>query len=240
MNRNVLKEFGLTENEISIFLVLVKKGSLSVTSIAKETGLNRPYVYYALERLLEKGYISEVREKGKKNFQALEFNRIISLEEHKIDLLRNLGEDIEKLRDEQKEEVSVEVLKGKYAVRNLFKRFLVEVKPKQEVLYIGVDEEKMEGIEPIFLHRLLVFMKEQKIKERVILKKGGKKLGYAPTTTYRFLDKSLIGNTMKMIYQDTVIELIYGEPIYVVVMKNQELADTARKQFEVFWKIAKK
>ena len=39
--------------------------------------------------------------------------------------------------------------------------------------------------------------------------------------------------------QDTTIELIYGEPIYAVVIKNKKLADTARKQFEVFWKIAK-
>lgn len=239
VDRKILREFGLTNNEIEIFLILVKKGSLSATDVAKETGLNRPYIYYALERLLEKGYISEFREKGKKNFQALDFEQLISLEEHKIDLLKTIREEIDNFRFQNKDEVFVELLKGKYAVRNIFKKILFEIKPKEEILYIGIDEEKMERFEPIFLRKILNFMKENKITERIILKKGGKNLSYAKTTTYKFLDEELIGNSVKIIYQNNVIELIYGEPLYAVVVKNKELSETSRKQFEVFWKLAK-
>jgi len=239
MDKKVLQEFGLTNNEIEIFITLVKKRALSATDIAKNTGLNRPYIYYALERLLEKGYISEVREKGKKNFQAIDFNQIIILEEHKIELLKNLKKDLEKLKTDSKEEVFVEVFKGRYAIRNIFKKILSEIKPNQEIFYLGLDEEKMEMVEPIVLRKYLNYLRENKITEKVILKKGYRKLGYAKTTTYRFLKPELMGNSVKIIYQDIVIELIYGEPIYAIVMKNQELAKTTRKQFEVFWKLAK-
>lgn len=239
MDKRILHEFGLTNNETEIFLSLVRAGPLGATNIAKKTGLNRPYVYYALERLLEKGYISEITVRGKKNFQSVEFDQIIALEEHKIDLLKNLKSEIDSLKIENNDEVFVEVLKGKYAIKNIFKRFIFDIKPKEEVLYIGIDEDKMESLEPIFLRKLLNYLKENEIKERIILRAGGRTLSYAKTTKYKFINSDLIGNTAKIIYQDTVIDLIYGEPIYATISKNEELAETARKQFEVFWKMAK-
>jgi len=240
MNIEILKDFGLTKNEISIFLILIKKGALSATEIAKGTGLNRPYVYYALERLLEKGYISEIKIKGKKNFRAVELNQIVALEEHKVDILKTLKLELENLQKIGSEDVSVEVLKGKYVIKNIFKKVISEIKPKDEILYIGIDEEKMEIIEPIYLRKILDYFKENKITERMIIKKYGRVLEYAKTTEYKFIDNGLIGNTAKIIYQDVVIELIYGEPVYAIVMRNKHLSETEKKQFEVFWKLAKK
>lgn len=239
MESKILKEFGLTQNEIDIFLVLVQKGTLNPTEIAKETGFNRPYVYYALERLLEKGYIGEISVHGKKNFKALDLKQISALEEHKLDILHKLLSGLEKIRKRGIEETDVEVLKGKYVIKNIFKKILAEIKPKEEILYIGLDEEKMEVVEPIYLKKVLNYFKKKKITERIIIKKGGKRLKYAYTTRYRSLTSNLIGNTAKIIYQDTIVELIYGTPIYAITMKNKQLVETARKQFEIFWKIAK-
>jgi len=240
METKILEELGLTKNEIQIFITLVKRGILSATQVATYTGLNRPYVYYALDRLLEKGYISQIKVKGKKNFQAVKFEQLISLEEHKVEIFKKFIQDLEKQRGRTKEEISVEVFKGRFVVKNIFKRCISEIKPNQEMLYIGIDEEKMESIEPIYLKKVLNYFVEKNIKERVIIKKGGKRLLYAKNTKYKHLDKNLIGNTAKIIYQNTVIELIYSDPIYAIVIDNKNLAQTEKKQFEVFWKLAKK
>ncbi len=240
MDPKILEDFGLTRNEIDIFLTLVKKGTLSPTRVAKETGLNRPYVYYALERLLEKGYIAQITEKGKKNFKVLPFTHILTTAEHKLDVLKKLGDELEQLRQQPKEDISVEVLKGKYTIKNVFKRVLTEIKPRQELLILGVDEAQMEEIEPVYLQKLLNHWQKNRITERIILRKGGRKLEYAKTATYRFFPPELIGNTARFIYQDVVIDIIYGMPIYAIIAKNALLADTARKQFEVFWKMAER
>src|SRR3989338_9217540 len=118
MDLQILGEFGLTKNEQEIFLIVSKKGTLSPTAIAKETGLNRPYVYYALERLLEKGYISQITIRGKKHFQAINLDQISAFEEHKLDNLKKVLSDLEKLKQKDDGEITVEVLKGKYAVKN--------------------------------------------------------------------------------------------------------------------------
>jgi|ETNmetMinimDraft_2_1059921.scaffolds.fasta_scaffold08751_2 sugar-specific transcriptional regulator TrmB len=240
MNSGVLKELRLTSNEINIFLVLARKGGMSATDVAKDTGLNRPYVYYALERLLEKGYVSELKVKGKKLFQAVESGQIISLEEEKIGALKSFMKELEKQRKLKDKEISVEVFKGKYVVKNIFKKCFAEILSGEEILYIGIDEEKMEEIEPIYLEKILNYFAQDNISEKVIIRKGGKRLSYAKSTNYRELDKSIIGNTAKIIYQNTVIELIYSDPIYAIVIENKELAKTAKKQFGIFWKIADK
>ncbi len=239
MNTQILEEFGLTENEIEIFLTLIKKGSQSATQVAKETGQNRPYVYYALERLLEKGYITQEFINNKKHFKSISLNQIESSQKQKLEIFSKLIEELKIYSKKDDDSINVEILKGKFVIRNLFKKAMSELKPNEEVLTFGIDEKQMEEIEPMYLKKIFNFMKDNNITEKVILKKGTKKLDYAKTSKYKFINPELIGNTAKIIYQDTVIDIIYGTPIYGIVSKNQLLAETAKKQFELFWKYAK-
>jgi sugar-specific transcriptional regulator TrmB len=239
MEVGILKEFGLTGNEVEIFLSVAQEEALSATQIAKKTGLNRPYTYYAIERLLEKGYLSQIKNQGKRCFRAVDFKQISSLEEHKLEMLRHLFGDLEKLRNKNQEETSVEILKGKFVIKNIFKKIASEVKPKEEVLYWGLDEQKMESVEPAYLRKLLNSFEKNRITEKIIIGASGRKLEYAKTSQYRHLQKELLGNTAKIIYQNTVIDLVYGYPLYAIVTKNPDFADVARKQFRFFWKVAK-
>ncbi len=239
MNLKLLEEFGLTKNEVEIFISILKKGQLSATQIAKETGLNRPYIYYAIERLLEKGYITQINNAGKKQFKTLPIKQIIASEEEKLSSFKDLAKELSLLEQTSTDAVSVDVLKGKYAMKIMFKRFMAEIKAKEEVQSIGFDEERQETIEELYLKKIFTVMKEKKIKERCIIAKGKRKLDYAKTTKYKEIDPFLIGNTARMMYQDTVVEVIYDVPIYVVIIKNRAYAQTAKKQFELFWKMAK-
>lgn len=240
MENKILEEFGLTKNESDIFTALLCKGTLSATELSKELGLNRPYIYYALERLLEKGYISEILAEGKRKFSAISPLQLMSLEEHKLDTLRKYMAELEKMKERSGEESSVEVLKGKHVVKNIFKRLLSEMKPDQETLSIGYDEQIMESAEPINIRKVFAFMKENKITERAIIKRGAKTLEYAMTTEYRSLSPELIGNSAKYIYQDVVVYVIYGMPMYAIIVKNEKMAETERKQFELFWNTSQK
>ena len=55
---NSLKQIGLTDNEIKVYLTLLKIGPSIVSKIAERSGLYRPYVYDTLERLQEKALVS--------------------------------------------------------------------------------------------------------------------------------------------------------------------------------------
>jgi len=64
-------------------------------------------------------------------------------------------------------------------------------------------------------------------------------LAYAKTAQYKHLNQKLLGNMAKIIYQDTIIEILYGNPLYNVITKSKDIAETVKHQFEVFWKLAK-
>ena len=235
LNLTALEELGLSTNERAIFTTLALGGEMGAAEVAKRTGLNRPYVYYALERLLEKGFTAHILVGGRKKFKTLRQEQILTAQQQKVDLL---AEQFAGLAKEKLAEVSVEVLKGKFVIKTIFKMIATEISKGDEHLCLGVDEARMEEIEPVYLKRFFNQLRKHGVKERVIIKRGGRILEYATTSTYRTIDPGLIGNTVRFIYHDTVVDIIYGEPTYAIVIKNKELAETARRQFEVFWKIA--
>ncbi len=61
----IVKKMGLSENESKCYLALMERQSLSVAEIAKLTGIARPNVYEATERLLIKGLSVELPGKAK-------------------------------------------------------------------------------------------------------------------------------------------------------------------------------
>ena len=69
MNINVallLKEYGLEDNEIKVYLYLVGKRELTAYNIAKETKIHRSTCYDILDRLISKGFVTQSGEKNKR------------------------------------------------------------------------------------------------------------------------------------------------------------------------------
>jgi predicted DNA-binding transcriptional regulator len=52
-----LMELGITENDAAVYLHLLKSGTVSITDIAKQTGIQRPRVYDSVKRLVERGFV---------------------------------------------------------------------------------------------------------------------------------------------------------------------------------------
>lgn len=233
MRRTVLEDFGLTRNEIEIFIALVENKLLSATDIASKTGLNRPYVYYAVERLLNKGFISEIQQQGKKKYQAIKIADILALQEVKLHALKEEMNTLQQL--EQNEELTVEVFKGKYVIRTIVRKYKELAKPGDEILSIGIQEEIMERTEPIYVKQAVKYNVDNNINERIITSVGAKKLDYASTTIYRHLPKKYMEKTAKLIFPNHVVELFYQNPLYAIIIHSRIYADTARNQFEILW-----
>ena len=67
MIKEALLGLGLTSNETEIYLVLLNWGELSVNEIGSKSGLHRQVCYDALDRLVEKGFISFLINNNKKS-----------------------------------------------------------------------------------------------------------------------------------------------------------------------------
>ena len=246
MNTEVLRSIGLTENEIKIYIDLLKSGSSTSYDISKRTGIYRVHIYDKLEQLMSKGLASHVYEGSKKIFRATAPSKIKQyLEDKKKELelreeeVNSLLPELETLSNSPREDTFVEVFKGVEGLKYFLKDIL---KTGKEVLITGIDDRKYQDALSLFMKQYFRDLKNQNIKERIItIKKKGVFLfdkSIAPTTTYRFLDVKQFNPTNTVIYGNNVVIVTWGSPVTAVMIKNKEIAETYRNHFEHLWKIA--
>ncbi|MDP2925037.1 MAG: helix-turn-helix domain-containing protein [Nanoarchaeota archaeon] len=241
MDKTILKNLGLTDYEIEIFLTLIKNGPLSAYEISKKTGLYRQACYDALNRLQEKAFVSFVLKNGKKIFQAIDPEKILEFLDEQKKQYEQVLPELLKLNTLGKDDIHVEVFKGK----NIDKIGLMDIintlkKTGGEVLCTAVDEST-----PIANNKTIVEQYERnlvqyKIIEKVIIKIGTRGFLTRGQTIYRYIDEKYFNPNPMQIYGDKVQIIMWGNPNYLIIIKNKNISDSFRKQFELMWKIAKK
>lgn len=239
MYEQQLKELGLTDNEVKIYLILLEQGMMNPSEISQKLGLHRGYIYDALERMLEKEVTNSILQSNKKYFQATSPDNLIELLKLRLESFQKIVPELNKLIGFKQEETKVELHKGNRVYRTLIKDILSQLKNEEEVLLIGIDEDVLiKEVEPIYLKQYLNTIKTKNVQERIILKKGSKKMEYS-NLKYKELDEQYIGKTAQIIYHNKVALFILGTPYYLIMINNKEIADTFRKQFNLLWSIAK-
>jgi len=246
MNTDILRKIGLTENEIKIYLNLLKSGSSTAYEIGKQTGIYRVHVYDKLEQLMDKGLVTHVYRGAKKYFQATHPSKIkqyiedqkrkLEIQEQEVDTILP---ELEAMTKIPKEDTFVEVFKGKEGLKYFLKDI---IKTEQEVLITGIDDQKYQDTLPIFMKQYFRDLRKNNIKERVITME---KLGVflfekdlAPTTNYRFLEEKQFNPTNTFVYGNKVVIVTWGTPVTAVMIKNESIAETYRSHFEHLWNVA--
>jgi len=72
VDKTILKEIGLQEGEITLYLALLKLKETTATQIAQHTGVHRSHIYDLIEKLKEKGgsYSATFTLQSKKQVEA--------------------------------------------------------------------------------------------------------------------------------------------------------------------------
>ncbi len=246
MNTEPLKKIGLTDNEIKIYLTLLKIGLSTAYEISQKTGIYRVHVYDKLEQLMDKGLVTHVYKGAKKHFQATPPEKIMQyLEEKKTNLesqkqeVESILPELESLAKLPKEDTMVEVFKGSEGLKYFLKDI---IKTKKEVLISGIDDARYEEALPVFMPQYFRDLDKHKIPERVLtVKKKGvfmfnKEL--AKTTQYKFVELSQFNPTNTFIYGNKVVIVTWGTPVTAIMIKNASVAETYREHFEHLWNVA--
>ncbi len=239
MYEEQLRELGLTDNEVRIYLLLLQQGLMNPNEISQKLGMHRGYVYDALERMQEKEVVNTIYQNNKKFHQATAPENIVELLALQLQNFQKIVPALQNMMNLEKEDTKVQLHKGKRAYRILLKDIIATVKKKQTVFLIGVDENTLlTEVEPIYLKQYFTIIKEKNIKEKVIIKKGSIKV-HEKNVEHKEIDAKYIGNTEQIIYGNKVALFLIGNPHYLIIIENEQVAKTYEKQFELLWSIAK-
>ena len=240
MNKEILKEVGLTDHESDIYIALLQYGQISAYELAEKTGLYRQAIYDVLNRLIEKGFVSSVKESKSQLYKAANPELILEYLNEKVENYKQLLPELNKLEKGSKQPLIVETYKGKNITRIALRDIINNLKENGgTILCTAVDESV-----PLAKYKLILDQYERdmihyKIKERVIIKEGTKGIFKKGTSVYKKIPVKFFNQNPVQIYGDNIQLIIWGNPDYLVIMRNKSVADAYRKQFELLWRIAK-
>ena len=91
----ILKNFGLSEKEIAVYLALIELGSSSVRTISERAKVNRGTTYDILKSLISLGIISYYNKESKQYFIAEQPETLFTVIDKKQEDLIKVKADIE-------------------------------------------------------------------------------------------------------------------------------------------------
>jgi sugar-specific transcriptional regulator TrmB len=239
---SVLREVGLTEAQIKVYVSLLELGQVTSGKIIKKSGLQNSVVYNALNQLIEKGLVSFISKGKRKYFSALSLNNLISfIDERK----QKVEELIKQLPKSSEKEENVESFIGWRGVYSAFNRILEELSPESEYLAFAGDTDLEYPKEAINLFK--EFQKKrnyQKYKVKIIAneiaRKNIQKYRYYIAfgkPNYRYVPG--LSPAEIIIFNDCVLTLSVHEKPMAVLIRSKNIAESYKNFFYTLWKIAK-
>lgn len=234
MINEIFRKVGLTEEEISIYSLLLRKGTSKATILSKELGVARTTVYRFLASLHDKGLVGENIQNNVKYFYAVDPERIPEIIEERAEELREKISELKALKNRDFEKAKVELYKGKEGMKTVMRDVLREKKP---YTFVGEVEKYFSEIE-IFVIQWLRKIENAKISGRLLCPTN-QKFKIASTEEYKILPSELISGVSTWTYGNKTALFIWSEPFFVVLIDNEAVTNNNKKTFEYLWKIAK-
>jgi HTH-type transcriptional regulator, sugar sensing transcriptional regulator len=242
----LLKNFGLSEKEIAVYLALIELGPSSVREITAKSQVNRGTTYDILKSLIAQGVVSYYNKESKQYFVAEEPGKLLTAIDQKKEDLDEVREDIKEnlpflktLFEKQGGKPAVKFYEGSKGVRKIFEDVLEEVSSaidKTYYLYSSATAEDRKNVYeamPDFSTKRIA----EKIKVKIIsLGEGGQLAGLDERRWLPVKDKGLKA-THEIIYAGKVahISIDKSENPVGVIIQNDEIYNMQKIIFEYTW-----
>jgi len=243
--KRTFQKFGLTENEIKVYIKLLTIEESTASNLGKEIQRERRTVYDVIQKLLEKSLVSFIEKEDKKFYKVINPIKLLDILEEKEENLRKIRQEfvklipnLEELIRKGEKPVDARILFGKEGIKTMY---MDEIKEGETVHVICTTIDKTEELLKNFLPRFTRERTKKKIKLKMLsAKKEIKFLKKYKLIEVRFLPEKYISPASLTIYRDKLgITLWVDNPITVLI-KNQEIADNFSNYFELIWKVGKK
>lgn len=240
----ILKNFGLSEKEIAVYLALIELGPSSVRDIAQKSKVNRGTTYDILKSLISLGLVSYYNKETKQYFVVEPPERLLAAIDQKQENLLEVRQNIEQslpliqtLFNQQGGKPTVKLYEGLKGVRSILEDVL-------ETVEKAVDKEYYVYSSTSIRKNVYLAMKDfsaRRVKKNIAVKAialgdGGKLVGL-DERKWMDLPGEGLKATYELIYEGKVahLSLDKGENPVGVVIQNEEIYQTQKLIFTNIW-----
>jgi len=242
MYSDILAKLDLAQNEAKIYETLLREGESPVGMIAVKSKINRRNVYDSLNRLIEKGLVFEILQKGENRYKPVDPRKLTELLKEKEAALAAIMPDLLKMYGGKPHEEDVYIYRGVEGWKNFMRDIL---RLGEDVYVIGGKGVWADARLDTFRAQFLRDAAKAGIKIKVlydheIKEKQHKVLDFLKDD-HRFLAKQFSTSSAVTVFGNQVVvqsNLKVGEineNTTCTVMVNQSIADTFRTWFQMMW-----
>src|SRR3989344_8460575 len=141
MNKESLKEVGISEREIKVYLALLKTGRTATGNLIKESGVSASKIYQTLDKLVSKGLASYVIISKTKYFSASNPENLIGLIDEKKKAIQEVIPELKEIEKKRENIQEAEVYEGIKGIKSAFNKIIENLNKGEEYLVFTLGEE---------------------------------------------------------------------------------------------------
>jgi HTH-type transcriptional regulator, sugar sensing transcriptional regulator len=230
-----LEDFGLTSNEIKLYLASLKLGVSRIQDVARQAGILRTTAYEVVKSLVAKGVVGTVIKSGILFVEAVDPSRFENLLDEKRAKIQVVLPFLNHLKKSVIEKPQVEFYEGKEGLKTILEDIL-RTRTQYCVIANYAIFKVLDFYFPNFVRRRV----KQKVFARVIQERTpelvqAKKRDKEELREMRFSPVVFSSNVFIYANNAAFLTVSRDEPVGVLI-RNKEISDTLRQFFELIWK----
>lgn len=240
----LLSDFGLNAKESAVYLACLALGNAGVTNISQESGVQRTYVYGIIEKLIDKGLISEVESKGISRYSAVEPDNFYASQMEKMKRFEGALPIFHSIQKRSKTRPRVQFFEGENGIMSAMNDSLRIPKGSEILSYSSGEGINMPSNE--FQIEYIKKRIERNISVRAIAPDTPNTRFYTDKDEKQLRQTRLVApdifpftNEIN-IYRNKVAIISLEDELVAVVIESESIANGQRAIFELAWKGAAK
>jgi len=237
---DTLKQFGLEDKEIRLYMGLLELGEASVLAISRKTGVKRPTAYLILSALEARGLVSRILKGKKVLFAAQHPKTMLAEAELRMTQLKEAIPQFEAMMHRSDEKPRMKIYEGKDALDRAYDDAFVE---RGEQLFMS----NMDIVHDVFARTLQkveysTLSPEFNVKELVDDSETSRKYAARVSGPYRqirFMPKTAFPFATDVgIFGNNVIITSGKKEFFSVRIESEDIANAFRAVFATIWAVS--
>ncbi|MCK5211286.1 hypothetical protein KAJ89_01165 [Candidatus Parcubacteria bacterium] len=240
--KQALKNFGLSESEIKMYLAGLKVGESSLAEIAKEAGIKRGSAYLLAKNLEEKGLVGSFKMRSGLKFVASPPSALKDQARRREDEICNIVPQLETIVKGSSSRPSITVYKGKEGYLSVFEdsirvasvsiRAIGSLKKFYDIITYEYDDKYYipERVKKRIRLKGLYFKDE--VEKQFPKERDARELRQT-----KFLPNRYYQTSFTYIYRDTVVFFTSIKELIAVKIVSNDIAKSEKAKFDLMWSL---
>ena len=238
MNTQILEDIGLSNAEIKVYLALLELGTSTAGSILEKSGLQNSVVHMTLNKLIERGFVTFVKEGKRNHYQAANPKHIIDFINEKKERFEDILPELLVKQQQAKAKPEIITFRGINGIKELLME-LLEAGGKEHHTFGSTAKSLMLGDAWwVSYHKK---RSQREIKAKLLFNESlahWKAETKYPKSEVKYTKAGFEPLTETIIRNDKIGIIIWSDKPLGMIIHQKEAAESYDQFFKIMWNTA--